>query len=46
MAEIEVGMPAPEFSLPVSRDTRVSLAEYRGRKPVVLCFYVADFSPG
>lgn len=46
MAEIEVGMPAPEFSLPVSRESRVSLADYLGRKPVVLCFYVADFTPG
>ncbi len=46
MAEVEVGMPAPQFSLPVSRDARVSLADFLGRKPVVLCFYVADFTPG
>ncbi len=46
MPEIEVGMPAPPFSLPVSRDARVSLSDYLGRKLVVLCFYVADFTPG
>ena len=38
----EVGSPAPEFSLPVSRDKKVSLADYKGQKTVVLAFHVYD----
>lgn len=38
------GTPAPEFTLPVTPDQRVSLRELRG-KPVILAFYPADFSP-
>ena len=37
-------MKAPLFSLPVSPDERLSLAELRGRN-VVLVFYPADWSP-
>ena len=37
-------MRAPPFSLPVSPDERLSLAELRGRN-VVLVFYPADWSP-
>ncbi len=40
----EVGSPAPDFSLPVSRDKKVSLADYTGQKSVVLAFYVYDFT--
>ena len=38
------GTPAPDFSLPVTADQRVTLSELRGR-PVVLAFYPADWSP-
>jgi hypothetical protein len=34
-----VGRPAPDFMLPDSEGKPASLAEYRGRKPVVLVFY-------
>jgi hypothetical protein len=34
-----VGQPAPSFTLPDARGQRVSLADFRGRKPVVLVFY-------
>jgi cytochrome oxidase Cu insertion factor (SCO1/SenC/PrrC family) len=34
-----VGRPAPDFTLPDSAGRPVSLADYRGRKPVVLVFY-------
>ena len=37
-------MKAPHFSLPVSPEARLSLAELRGRN-VVLAFYPADWSP-
>jgi peroxiredoxin len=41
---IEVGESAPDFSLRDQDGERVSLADFRGRK-VVLVFYPADFSP-
>jgi len=34
-----VGQPAPDFTLPDSTGRPASLAEYRGKKPVVLVFY-------
>jgi hypothetical protein len=34
-----VGQPAPDFTLPDATGRPVRLAEYRGRKPVVLVFY-------
>lgn len=34
-----VGRPAPELTLPDAAGRPVSLAEYRGKKPVVLIFY-------
>lgn len=42
----EVGQQAPDFALPVSRDQKVALSDFRGKKKVVLAFYVADFTGG
>ena len=45
---IEVGQPAPEFTLPGVCDGErrdYTLSEYRGRA-VVLAFYPGDFTPG
>jgi hypothetical protein len=36
---LRVGEPAPDFTLPDAKGRPVSLAEYRGQKPVVLVFY-------
>jgi peroxiredoxin len=36
--------PAPEFTLHVTPDQKLSLSELRGR-PVILAFYPADWSP-
>src|SRR5690348_1824641 len=44
-AMLEVGQPAPEFSLPDQDGTPVSLASFRCR-PVVLYFYPKDLTPG
>jgi peroxiredoxin len=45
MAQIlSAGTPAPEFSLHVTPDQKLSLSELRGR-PVILAFYPADWSP-
>jgi mycoredoxin-dependent peroxiredoxin len=40
---VEVGQPAPEFTLPNQRGEEVSLSDLRGRK-VVLVFYPFAFS--
>jgi hypothetical protein len=34
-----VGQPAPDFTLPDAAGRPVRLADYRGKKPVVLVFY-------
>ena len=38
------GTPAPDFTLSVTPDQKLSLRELRG-KPVILAFYPADWSP-
>ena len=38
------GGKAPDFTLPVTADQKLSLGELRGQ-PVVLAFYPADWSP-
>ncbi len=38
------GTRAPDFTLPVTPDQKLSLKELRGR-PVILAFYPADWSP-
>src|SRR5689334_7784598 len=45
MSEIlKPGTAAPEFTLPVTPDQKLSLKELRGQ-PVILAFYPADWSP-
>ena len=34
-----IGRPAPDFTLPDSAGRSIMLADYRGKKPVVLVFY-------
>jgi peroxiredoxin len=41
---LATGTAAPEFSLHVTPDQKLSLKELRGR-PVILAFYPADWSP-
>lgn len=41
---LAAGQPAPDFTLPSSPDSSVTLSDLRG-KPVVLIFYPADWSP-
>jgi hypothetical protein len=40
-AGIAVGAPAPDFALPASDGSTVSLADYKGQ-PVLLFFHMAD----
>jgi peroxiredoxin len=41
---LQPGTAAPDFTLPVTPDQKLSLRELRG-KPVILAFYPADWSP-
>lgn len=41
-----IGKPAPRFHLPASTGTTVNLADYIGKKPVVLYFYPKADTPG
>ncbi|MBI4640562.1 MAG: redoxin domain-containing protein [Candidatus Tectomicrobia bacterium] len=43
---IQVGQEAPDFTLPISRTERVTLSDYRGKKNVILAFYILDFTGG
>ncbi|MCE3243408.1 MAG: hypothetical protein K0Q83_3915 [Deltaproteobacteria bacterium] len=36
---VKVGQPAPDFTLEDSDGKKISLADYRGKKNVVLVFY-------
>jgi peroxiredoxin Q/BCP len=46
MAMPNVGEKAPDFILPVSREQKVGLQDFRGKKNVVLAFYPLDFTGG
>jgi peroxiredoxin Q/BCP len=43
---VKPGDRAPDFSLPDAGGKMVGLADFRGRKPVVLYFYPKDDTPG
>jgi peroxiredoxin len=42
----EVGQPAPDFTLPSTHDSDITLSAYRGQKNVILSFHVLDFTGG
>lgn len=42
---LEVGDRAPDFTLPSTTGGNVSLSQFRGKKLVLLEFYVHDFGP-
>jgi cytochrome oxidase Cu insertion factor (SCO1/SenC/PrrC family) len=39
---IQVGAQAPDFTLPSSEGTEVSLSDYTGEQPVLLFFHMAN----
>jgi peroxiredoxin len=39
---IQVGAQAPDFNLPSSEGTNVSLSDYTGQQPVLLFFHMAE----
>ncbi len=46
MAELKVGDAAPEFKLQGIGGKEWTLAEQKGKKNVLLLFYVLDWTPG
>jgi peroxiredoxin Q/BCP len=44
-SEVQIGTPAPDFSLPCSTGELVRLSDFRGKSEVVLFFYPKDNSP-
>ncbi|QCJ44622.1 redoxin domain-containing protein [Bacillus sp. S3] len=45
-ASLKVGDMAPGFSLDATTKEKISLADYKGKKNVVVAFYGMDFTPG
>ncbi len=43
---LKVGDAAPDFSLQDQNGAVVKLSEFRGKKNVVLAFYIKAFTPG
>jgi peroxiredoxin Q/BCP len=41
---LQVGDKAPDFSLPATTAESIKLADFLGKKPVVLFFYIGAFS--
>ena len=42
---VNVGQPAPEFSLQSTTGDKISLGQYRGKQAVLIYFYSQDFNP-
>ncbi len=43
---LKVGDTAPDFTLPDTEGKQVKLSDFRGKKTVVLAFFVAAFTGG
>jgi peroxiredoxin len=41
---LQVGDKAPDFSLPATTAEKIGLADYLGKKPVVVFFYIGAFT--
>ena len=46
MSQIEIGKPVANFSAAATGDQTISLADFHGKKNVVLYFYPKDSTPG
>jgi len=42
---VEVGQMAPDFELISTQDGKLKLSSFRGKKNVLIQFYVLDFTP-
>ena len=45
-ASLKVGDAAPDFALPDQNGATVRLSDFRGKKSVVLAFYIKAFTSG
>jgi peroxiredoxin Q/BCP len=45
-ADLKVGDRAPDFALPDQNGKTVKLSDFRGKKTVVLAFYIKAGTPG
>ena len=45
-ATLKVGDRAPDFALPDQNSKMVKLADFRGKKSVILAFYIRASTPG
>jgi hypothetical protein len=46
VTKVKVGDPAPDFTLPDQNNKPVKLSDFKGKKNVVLAFYVLAFTGG
>jgi peroxiredoxin Q/BCP len=46
VTELAPGRAAPDFRLPAPGNREIGLADFRGKRHVVLAFYPFDWSPG
>ena len=44
-AALQIGDKAPDFTLPSTTGEKISLSQFRGKKLVLIEFYVHDFGP-
>ena len=44
-AALDIGEPAPDFSLPSTSGDKLSLSQFKGKKHVLIQFYSVDFNP-
>jgi hypothetical protein len=42
---LDIGDPAPDFTLPSTTGQPISLSQFKGKKHVLLQFYTLDFNP-
>lgn len=45
VSALEVGQPAPDFSLTSTSGDKVRLSQFKGKKHVLIQFYSVDFNP-
>ena len=43
---LQVGDVAPDFALPDQKGATIELSDFRGKKSVVLAFYIKAFTSG
>ena len=43
---VDVGQPAPDFTLPANSGPDITLSDFKGKKNVVLNFFVRAFTDG